>query len=40
LEIFNPLLTAIELILDERLEKLEREKKIEKMKNDLNRITN
>lgn len=40
LEIFNPLLTAIELILDERLEKVEREKKIEKMKNDLNRISN
>jgi hypothetical protein len=40
LEIFNPLLTAIELILDERLEKVEREKKLEKMKNDLNRMTN
>lgn len=40
LEIFNPLLTAIELILDDRLEKLEREKKLEKMKSDLNRITN
>jgi hypothetical protein len=40
LEIFSPLLTAIELILDERLEKVEREKKLEKMKNDLNRITN
>lgn len=38
LEIFNPLLTAIELILDERLEKVEREKKLEKMKNDLNKI--
>lgn len=40
LEIFNPLLTAIELILDERLEKLEREKKIERLKTDLNRISN
>lgn len=38
LEIFNPLLTAIELILDERLEKVERERKLAKMKNDLNRI--
>lgn len=40
LEIFDPLLTAIELILDEKLEKVEREKKLEKMKNDLNRIHN
>ncbi len=39
LEIFNPLLTAIELILDERLDKVEREKKLEKMKNELNRIS-
>jgi hypothetical protein len=38
LEIFNPLLTAIELILDERLEKVEREKKINRMKTDLNKI--
>lgn len=40
LEILSPLLTAIELILDERLEKVEREKKLEKMKSDLNRISN
>lgn len=40
LEIFNPLLTAIELILDERLEKVAREKKIEKMKRNLSKITN
>jgi hypothetical protein len=39
LEIFNPLLIAIELILDERLEKIEREKKILKMTEDLNRIS-
>jgi hypothetical protein len=38
LEIFNPLLTAIELILDERLEKIEKEKKLKKMKDDLNKI--
>jgi ribosomal protein L44E len=39
LEIFNPLLTAIELILDERLEKVERDKKIAKMQSELSRIT-
>lgn len=38
LEIFSPLLIAIELILDERLEIVERDKKISKMKNDLNKI--
>jgi hypothetical protein len=38
LEIFNPLLTAIELILDERMEKIEKEKKLKKMKDDLNKI--
>ncbi len=40
LEIFNPLLIAIELILDERLEKVERDKKLAKLNNDLNRISN
>lgn len=40
LEIFNPLLTAIELILDESLAKVEHEKKLEKLKNDLNKIPN
>lgn len=40
LEMFNPLLTAIELILDERLEKVERAKKVEKIKSELNRISN
>jgi len=38
LEIFNPLFTAIELILDERIGLLDREKKLEKMKYDLNRM--
>lgn len=40
LEIFDPLLTAIELILDEQLEKVERTKKLKKMKDDLNKIAN
>jgi hypothetical protein len=40
LEIFDPLLTAIELILDERLEKVARENKIERLKNNLNKISN
>lgn len=39
LEIFSPLLTAIELILDERLEQVEREKKTKKLQEDLNRIS-
>ena len=38
LEIFNPILMAIELILDERLEKIERDRKLEKMNKDLNKI--
>jgi hypothetical protein len=38
-EMFQPVLLAIELILDERLEQKEREKKIQKMKADLNRIS-
>lgn len=40
LEIFQPLLLAIEMILDERLEKIERDKKIRRMQKDLNRIAN
>lgn len=40
LEIFDPLLTVIELILDERLEKVEKDKKLKKMKDDLSRISN
>jgi|SRR5690554_2390334 len=38
LEVFQPLLTAIELILDEKLEKIEREQKLQKMKSDIDRI--
>ncbi len=39
LQIFNPLLTAIELILDERLEEIQRKRKRKQMLEDLKKIT-